>query len=309
MVVIGECMLELTRDAERWRLSYAGDTFNTALYLSRLGVPTAYMTALGADPFSQDMRAEWQADGLDTTLALTDASRLPGLYAVRNDADGERHFYYWREKSAARQLFSLPGIDAAIARASSARQLYLSGITLSMFSQAERTRLQAIAAAVRAGRGEVIFDPNYRANGWPGAAEARAAIQALAPLVSIAMPTFTDEAALFDDASPAQSVRRWREWGAEQVIVKAGAEGCLVAAAGASQWVPGNKVATVVDTTAAGDAFNAGFLAARARGQEPLTAAQSANRVAALVIQHRGAILPRQLTPQLRAACGIEPPP
>jgi 2-dehydro-3-deoxygluconokinase len=65
----------------------------------------------------------------------------------------------------------------------------------------------------------------------------------------------------------------------------------------------------VVDTTAAGDAFNAGFLAARARGQEPLTAAQSANRVAALVIQHRGAILPRQLTPQLRAACGIEPPP
>jgi 2-dehydro-3-deoxygluconokinase len=309
MIVIGECMLELTRDTQHWRVSYAGDTFNTAVYLSRLGVPTAYMTALGADPFSQDMRAEWQVDGLDTTLALTDASRLPGLYAVRNDADGERHFYYWRDRSAARQLFTLPGIDMAVARARSARQLYLSGITLSLYTQAERKLLQEIAAAVRAGQGEVIFDPNYRANGWPSADEARAAIQALAPFVSIALPTFTDEAALFGDASPAQSVLRWREWGAEQVIVKAGAEGCLVSASGATQWVPAVKVATVIDTTAAGDAFNAGFLAARARGQVPLTAAQSANRVAALVIQHRGAILPRQLTPQLRAACGIEQPP
>jgi 2-dehydro-3-deoxygluconokinase len=309
MIVIGECMLELTRDAECWRLSFAGDTFNTAVYLSRLGVPTAYMTALGADPFSQDMRAEWQADGLDTTLVLTDASRLPGLYAVRNEADGERHFYYWRDRSAARQLFTLPGIDVAVTRASRARQLYLSGITLSLFSHVERKRLQEIAAAVRAAQGEVIFDPNYRAAGWASAEEARAAIEAFAPSVSIAMPTFADEAALFGDASPAQSVLRWREWGAKQVIVKAGAEGCLISASGATQWVPAVKVAAVIDTTAAGDAFNAGFLAARARGQEPLPAAQAANRVAALVIQHRGAILPRHLTPQLRTAGGIEQPP
>ncbi len=65
MIVIGECMLELTRDEHGWRLGYAGDTFNTALYLSRFGIPTAYMTALGADTFSEDLRAEWQADGID----------------------------------------------------------------------------------------------------------------------------------------------------------------------------------------------------------------------------------------------------
>ncbi len=234
MIVIGECMLELTRDADRWRLGYAGDTFNTALYLSRLGVPTAYMTALGADTFSQDMRAEWQADGLDTSLVLTDAARLPGLYAVRNDADGERHFYYWRERSAARQLFTSAGDRGGLARARAARQLYLSGITLSLFSHAERARLNEIAAAVRAAQGQVIFDPNYRPEGWNSAEEARAAIRALAPCVSIAMPTFTDEAALFGDASPAHTVVRWRDWGAEQVIVKLGAEGCLVSAPAAA---------------------------------------------------------------------------
>lgn len=302
MIVIGECMLELTRDADRWHVGYAGDTFNTALYLSRLGVPTAYMTALGADAFSQDMRAAWQADGLDTSLVLTDASRLPGLYAVRNDGDGERHFYYWRERSAARQLFTLPGIEAAVARARSAPQLYLSGITLSLFNDAERAQLNEIAAAVRAAHGQVIFDPNYRPNGWRNADEARAAIRALAPFVSIVAPTFVDEVVLFGDASPPQTVVRWRDWGAAEVIVKLGEEGCLVADARDTVAVPAIKVDCVIDTTGAGDAFNAGFLAARRAGQNLTQAAQAANRVAAIVIRHRGAIVPREWTGQLRAA-------
>jgi 2-dehydro-3-deoxygluconokinase len=304
-IVIGECMLELTRDEDRWRLGYGGDTFNTAVYLSRLGVPTAYMSALGADTFSQDMRAEWQADGLDTSLVLTDGSRLPGLYAVRNDADGERHFYYWRERSAARQLFTLPGIEAAMERARSAQRLYLSGITLSLFSHAERAQLNEIAAAVRAAQGQVIFDPNYRPNGWKDAAEARAAIRALAPFVSIVAPTFADEAALFGDAAPPQTVVRWRDWGAEEVVIKLGAEGCLVCDASGTTAVPAIKVHPVIDTTGAGDAFNAGFLAARRAGQNPVQAARAANRVAAIVIQHRGAIVPRDRTPQLRSALQV----
>ena len=275
--------------------------FQYCRVLNPAGVPTAYMTALGADIFSQDMRAEWQADGLDTSLVLTDASRLPGLYAVRNDADGERHFYYWRERSAARRLFRLPGIETAVARARSARQLYLSGITLSLFNHAERRQLNEIAAAVRAAQGQVIFDPNYRPNGWNSAEEARAAIRALAPHVSLVMPTFTDEAALFGDASPAHTVVRWRDWGAEQVIVKLGAQGCLVADVGGTTSVPAVKVTTVIDTTGAGDAFNAGFLAARCAGRSAAQAAGVANRLASLVIQHRGAIVPRERTGELRA--------
>lgn len=294
-------MLELTRDADRWQLGYAGDAFNTALYLSRAGVPTAFMTALGADAFSQELRAEWQADGLDTSMVLTDSSRLPGLYAVRNDADGERHFYYWRDRSAARHLFTLPGIEAVVARARQARQLYLSGITLSLFTPTERAQLNEIAAAVHAAQGEVIFDPNYRAAGWSMAEAARAAIRSLAPAVSIAMPTFSDEAALFGDASPAATVARWHDWGAAQVIVKLGPEGCLVSGPEAAVSVPAVKVAHVIDTTAAGDAFNAGFLAARGAGQDPVQAARAASRLAALVIQHRGAILPRDRTAAIKA--------
>ena len=174
-----------------------------------------------------------------------------------------------------------------------------------MFSHAERRRLNEIAAAVRAAQGQVIFDPNYRPNGWNSAAEARAAIRALAPYVSVVMPTFTDEAALFGDASPDHTVVRWREWGAEQVIVKLGAQGCLVADSSSTESVAAVKVTAVVDTTGAGDAFNAGFLAARGAGQDPVQAARAANRVAAIVIQHRGAIVPADRTAQLKAALGV----
>lgn len=302
MIVIGECMLELIRDADRWRLGYAGDTFNTALYLSRLGVPTAFMSALGTDPFSEELRTEWLADGLDTSLVLSDAARLPGLYAVRNDADGERHFYYWRNQSAARQLFTLPGIEAAIARVRAARQLYLSGITLSLFTPSERATLHDLAKAVRAAGGQVIFDPNYRAKGWNSPEEARAAIQALAPYVSLALPTFADEAALCADATPAHTATRWHEWGAQEVIVKLGAQGCLVSTRDGTATAPAVEVRKVIDTTAAGDAFNAGFIAARHAGRTPLEAAGAANRIAALVIQHPGAILPRDRTAELRSA-------
>ena len=294
-------MLELTRARGEWHLGYAGDTFNTALYLSRLGVPTAYFTALGTDPFSQEMLAEWRADGLDTSLVLTSTTRLPGLYAVHNDAHGERHFYYWREHAAVRELFELPGIELALEQVRSAPQLYLSAITLSLFNPAGRARLHELAAAVRAGHGEVIFDPNYRARGWASVAEARAAIRALAPTVTIALPTFSDEATVFGDASPAQTVVRWREWGATQVIVKLGAQGCLVSCPSGTQRVPAVPVAEVIDTTGAGDAFNAGFLAARRAGHSAAQAAAAAHRLAALVIQHRGAILPRERTAELRA--------
>lgn len=300
MIVVGECMLELTRDEHRWRLGYAGDTFNTALYLARLGVPTAYLTALGGDPFSQDMLAEWRADGLDTSLVLTHPARLPGLYAVRNEADGERHFYYWRQHSAVRELFSLPGIEAALVKARAAPQLYLTGITLSLFDAQGRAQLTETAAAVRAAQGEVIFDPNYRAAGWSGVEEARAAIRALAPAVTIAMPTFSDEVALYGDASPSHTVVRWRDWGATQVIVKLGAEGCLISCALGTRLVPAVAVPKVIDTTAAGDSFNAGFLAARRAGQDSVQAAAAANRLASLVIQHRGAILPRERTAEVK---------
>ena len=302
IVAVGECMLELSAAGDAWRMGYAGDTFNTALYLARLGVPVAYLSALGRDPFSGEMRTVFRAEGIDDTLVLTDPTRLPGLYAIRTDAHGERSFHYWRERSAARNLFALEGIEAALSRAEEASLLYLSGITLSLFDAPGRERLRQLAAGVRDRGGRVVFDPNYRAAGWAAPQAAREAFRSFVSEVDTALPTFDDERLLWNDTDVDACIARWRDWGAHEIVVKLGQEGSAIAEAEGHRRVPARRVERVVDTTGAGDSFNAAYLAARLRGEDQAAAAAAGNRLAAEVIQVRGAILPREVWETVRAS-------
>jgi 2-dehydro-3-deoxygluconokinase len=305
VIAIGECMLELVRVGDGWQLNHAGDAFNTALTMRRLGVPVAFLSALGTDPFSLEMRAGWLREQIDTSMVLTDPTRLPGLYAIRTDADGERSFYYWRERSAARRLFELPGIEAAIARAREASVLHLSGVTLSLFTESERDRLREIARTVRARGGRVTFDPNYRAAGWPDQQVARRAFEALAGAASMVLPSFADENLLFGDATAERTVQRYQALGAEEVVVKLAARGCLVAVGAQCEYLAPSSAVTAVDTSGAGDAFNAAYLAARLAGRSGLDAGRVGNMLAGEVVRYPGAILPFERIAALKPLMGF----
>lgn len=296
-VAVGECMLELSGSACSWRLSHGGDCYNTAVYLARWGVDAALLTALGADPFSERLRASWAAEGFDLELVLTAPDRLPGLYAIETDDDGERRFFYWRERSAARALFELPQMDRALDRAAKADTFFISGITLSLFNAAGRSKLRGIADVVRARGGRVVLDPNYRASGWPGPQAARAALLDIAPHVSMVLASFADEETLWGDRAPGETLRRWQALGPSLVIVKDGGRGAWL---NDGTLVATEAVPDVVDTSGAGDAFNAAFLA-RLDDVGPAKAASAGHRLAALVVASPGAVLPRERTPALFA--------
>lgn len=300
VVAIGECMLELSQGftgGESWRLRYGGDTLNAAVYLARLGENVAYLTALGTDRYSASMREGWAAEGIDTSLVLTHPERLPGLYLIETDECGERRFHYWRERSAARALFDCEGARAALDVASRAELIYLSGITLSLFDDAGRQRLLALCDAVRARGGQVAFDPNYRPLGWPSPESARAAISAIAPKVTIALPTFEDEALLHGDSSPETSIARWKAYGVPEIALKRGPDGAIVVRDGETNPVSTTPNAAPRDTTGAGDSFNGAYLAARRSGADPAAAAAVGNRLAAAVLSQPGAIIPKAVMP------------
>ena len=300
IVCIGECMLELSGQVgTAARLAFGGDVLNTAVYLARLGLAPAFLTAVGEDPYSEELLACWRAEGISTQLVVRCPGKLPGLYAIRTDIRGERRFYYWRSDSAARALFSSANVDAALDAAGRASLLYLSGITLSLYPKLERTRLIEIAHRVRERGGEVAFDPNFRPACWPSPEAAREAIMELAPCVSVALPTLTDETALWGDRTAEAAAAHWLALGAREVVVKLGAEGAWLSGAGVSEHVPAIRI-VVRDSTGAGDAFNAGYLAARSRSAAPRTAASFAHELAAIVVQHPGAIAPADAT---RALC------
>ena len=75
---IGECMIELSQAAGGLlSRSYGGDTLNTAVYLARLGVAVDYVTALGDDPWSDEMVSAWRAEGVGTGHVVRVPGRLP----------------------------------------------------------------------------------------------------------------------------------------------------------------------------------------------------------------------------------------
>ncbi len=291
VVLVGEAMLELSQDGENWQLAYGGDTLNTAIHLARAGVDTAFLTALGSDPFSADLKRRWAAEGLDTSLVLADPLRNPGLYAITCDAAGERSFTYWRNDSAARQVFACEGIDDALASAAQADLLAFSLVSLAVLPPDSRDALLALARKVRERGGQVAFDGNYRPRLWPDAATARTSRDAAIALATIGLPTLEDEVLLGSANDPAAVAAHWQSLGCAETVVKLGADGCRLPD---GRIIAPESMLAPVDTSGAGDAFNAGYLAARLTGAALEQAARGGHALAGWTIMRRGAIPARE---------------
>src|SRR5689334_13481636 len=169
VICVGEVMVELARGNDgRYGQAFGGDTFNTAVYLARAGVPAAYATALGDDPYSEALLTLATAEGVDTELIMRVPGRMPGLYMIETDAKGERKFYYWRDNSPARELFELSGWASVAEALLSARVVYFSGITLSLYSNTGVGRFLAALEMARKQGVTIAFDGNFRPRGWKG---------------------------------------------------------------------------------------------------------------------------------------------
>jgi 2-dehydro-3-deoxygluconokinase len=303
IALFGECMIELQGEAfGNMRQTFGGDTLNTAVYLARLtagqGVQISYATGLGDDRFSDGMLSRWEHEGVDTSLVRRLPGRVPGLYTISVDAHGERAFTYWRDQAAVRSYFDLPLPlltpleDAAPGLAA----LYFSGISLAILPLAARERLFAVAHIVRQAGGSVVFDNNYRPRLWPDVLIARQAFEQAVAMSDIAFITLEDDQLLYSDASADLALSRALASKCPELVIKRGALSTLLKVGDAPvEEIATVRVPRVVDSTAAGDSFAGAYLASRLSGQGPKEAAVAGNRLAALVIQHKGAIIPPEL--------------
>lgn len=291
--IFGEAMLEYHSHGAASGLRYGGDTLNTAIHMARMGLDVAYVTALGTDPVSDALVAAWRDEGLDTRHVLRHPERSPGIYAIHLDQRGERSFLYWRERSAARELFALPGMAGVLSEARRASLLYFSLISLAILPDEGRAAMLALARAVRSNGGRVAYDSNFRPNLWPGPDVARQVSDMAIAVSDLGLPTNVDEQRLRSGAwTEGDIARHWQEAGCTQLVVKAGEQGCFLAdGSGAMRHFPA-PVVPVVDSSGAGDAFNAGFLASWQQGHDIETAIEAGQRLAAWVIQRNGAIPP-----------------
>ena len=278
----GECMVELRVAGEGLlRQGFAGDSYNTAIYLKRSAPDIAvhYVTATGVDPLSQAMRAAWREEGVEDDLAFVADGRRPGLYMIELDAKGERRFHYWRGESAAKRwLAELK--SAGLGKLEGADLFYLSGISLAILSPTERHEALSLLDALRGKVGLIAFDPNYRPALWGSRQEAAEMVHQAAARSDIFLPSSEDMEALFGSGDGPDC--------SEIAMTSDGAR-CQVN----GDWVQGELATKVVDTSGAGDSFNGAYLAARLQGKGAQEAARAGLALAAKVVGQPGAVIPR----------------
>ncbi len=290
---IGECMVELKeRPDGLLRRSYGGDTLNTAVYLARLGAAVDYVTALGDDVWSDEMLAFWQVEGVGTALVPRLPGRLPGLYIIQTDSLGERRFLYWRDSAAARLLFD--HFDTAVFKTFDV--LYLSGITLSIYPDADRARLLQALGEARSQGAAVVFDTNMRLRGWPDLQVARRVYETMLAASDIVLASVEDLLPIF---GPDYEATLMRHAGRAEVVLRLNHPASRVRHGGKEFHVKARPVPRVIDTTAAGDSFAAAYIAARLEHAPPEVAARAGHALAGVVVGHPGAIIPKAAMPSM----------
>jgi len=284
-------MIEMAAEGQpgHYLRGVAGDSFNTAVYLARAGLHVDYLTRLGDDGASQDIVQQMAAEDIGTDLIQRCPDRQPGLYLIDNDASGERYFSYWRDHSPAREMFDQP-----VELSPLPDFFYFTGITLGI----SRSGIDHLTAGLKAWREAgctVIFDPNYRAQLWRDTEQAQGYYRQVLPFCDIVLPTLEDETALWEIDTVEECRAMYRQYPVRELVIK-GEKLISHVFCGKEQFHKQAQAVTPLDTTGAGDAFNAGYLSVRLRDgsvEDALTAAQS---LSATVVQHQGAILPRPQT-------------
>ncbi len=306
VAMIGECMIELKESAAgALTRGFGGDTFNTAAYMARLGARLGpfvdYVSAVGDDRFSAEMIAYWNANGVGSRLIAVLPGRRPGLYFITVDASGERRFTYWRGEAAVRDCFEADGAEAALAALSGFDLVYLSGISLAVLRPVSRARLLARLEEIAAAGVAVAFDCNHRPALWSSEKEAPAVSERVFGFARTVLTTVEELAVIGAEARVDDGLARFAAWPDVELVIKDGPAPCVIRVGGEVRRVPAIRVERVVDTTAAGDSFSAAYLLGRCLGLPVEDSARAAHSVAGAVVQHPGAIVPVDATPDVFA--------
>lgn len=286
VVTAGETMALLVptapgrlRHAAALALSVGGAESNVAIGLARLGVPTSWVSALGDDELGELVLHRLRAEGVDCTAVRRVPDRPTGLY-LREEVAGALRVHYYRRGSAASTL-ARGAVDPAVL--TGAGFLHLSGITGALSPECA----EFLPWAARTARGagvRVSYDVNYRGKLWSPSA-ARTATEAMLPLVDVVFVGHEEAAVLW--GSDDSWLDRLAAAGPGEVVVKRGADGCTALVDGERLTAPGFTVRQV-DPIGAGDAFDAGYLAATLWGCPPAERLRTANAMGAFCVQSAG---------------------
>jgi len=291
IVCLGEPMIEFNRQKPGkdgrvyWLEGHGGDTSNCAIAAARQGASAGYITAVGSDPFGDELMRLWSAEGVDASAVIRRDDAPTGIYFVTHTEKGHQ-FTFARAGSAASRLAPAEIPEHYIA---SAKTFEASAISQAISGSANAAVLHAMTLAKKS-RVTIAYDTNLRLRLWP-VERARPAIEEACRRADIVFTSDEEAETLWGHTDPEAVADALLALGPSVVIVKRGREGVLAATPARRERIPGHEV-EAVDATGAGDTFAGAFLARRLADDDVFAAARYANAAAALKTTGYGAVAP-----------------
>tara|TARA_Y100001970_G_scaffold293500_1_gene440760 strand:- start:7845 stop:8729 length:885 start_codon:yes stop_codon:yes gene_type:complete len=285
-------MIELSNvEHNIFRQSFAGDTANSAIYLSRLGAKSSYITSVGKDFLSKKMLNFLNEEKVQTHNIFQSKDKTLGLYLIQNNKKGERSFFYWRSNSAAKTLLENVNSKNLFNQISKYDAIYFSGITLSIYDQKNNKKFYKVLKSLKENSIKIYFDFNVRINNWKNKKIAQQTILKFSRISDIIFMTNEDLNNL--------GIRNYK-----YIIKKNFRNKIVVFRLGNGEVEVYNKSniekykfylnKKVKDTTGCGDAFNACFLFNYFNNKEIKQCIKRAHRLGKTVANFKGAIIPKE---------------
>ncbi len=295
IAIIGECMVEMYQDKKSlYKQAFGGDTFNCAVYLKRSlkKADIEYITVLGEDELSEKMIDFVHQQKIKTSFVDKLKEKNIGLYILSNNSS-TRTVSYWRENSAAKELFLTRSFNRISSELLDYDLIYFSAITLAIMSEEGRNNLFKILKKARALGVKVAFDSKYRAELYPSSDTARSIYNKAIHYCDIFLSSSDDEKELCGEVDSFSVIKKIREAGCEEIVIKTSNEEVMYCDKNFTKNIKLKQIKKIVDVTSARDSFNAAYLASRIKGKDIEKSVNKANKLSSQVVLYKGAISPK----------------
>ena len=299
MIELNGDISSLENNSSNIKINFGGDTYNSAVYFSRLTndkTNTFYSTALGKDNFSKKMISRFENENIKCDYIRTDGENPPGLYSIEINEKGERSFSYWRDQSPSKYIFLGSKGKKLVKDINNADVFYYTGISAGILDEKQRKDLIKIGSTATI----CGFDFNYRSQLHYNKKVSQLLFNEINNRVDIHFVSFDDARELFKIKNPLEIFEIINE---KKNLILIRYKNSIIFKNKQQEiktvTVPHGEV---VDTTAAGDAFNGSFLAIMNNNknvpvEENILISHSVTRE---VIKHRGAIISKNKMPKIK---------
>ena len=299
MIELNGDISSLENNGSNIKINFGGDTYNSAVYFSRLTnnkTNTFYSTALGKDNFSKKMISRFKNENIKCDYIRTDGENPPGLYSIEINEKGERSFSYWRDQSPSKYIFLGSKGKKLVKDINNADVFYYTGISAGILDEKQRKDLIKIGSTATI----CGFDFNYRSQLHYNNKVSQLLFNEINNRVDIHFVSFDDARELFKIKNPLEIFEIINE---KKNLILIRYKNSIIFKNKQQEiktvTVPHGEV---VDTTAAGDAFNGSFLAIMNNNknvpvEENILISHSVTRE---VIKHRGAIISKNKMPKIK---------